>query len=429
MAGLPTVKDIYDNVHGHIPLTKIELTVIDSPFFQRLRRISQLCPVDLVYPGATHTRFAHSLGSLHIMEQYLQYLKRSGKKIVRSNKENQTLRLAALLHDVGHFPFSHTLEIPIERELSGPSHEVFGRYILKNFMSDILGDYCEDVVDLLMGNAPSDVYGLLLSSDFDVDKSDYLVRDSYHTGVAYGQIDFERLIRTMSLESDSAGPRIVFDKVGPALENFLMARYHMYQAVYFHKTVIAFELMIQRIYIMLVKEKFVDHPRNLMKSSYGDRLLRYDDSLIWQKMHDYLQKGANKFVIELIRMLMNRKPLSLAFRDTTSAEDQSRSNRYSDIKMLEEDTPSKKKFVNSVKSAKSGFTEEWLFPSLNYIRVIPDGSPIYVKRGRNTIRINEDKGLIFRQIGDRVLFESRIYTHEDYQTAVNSVFLNQFTKV
>ena len=133
---LSFTKYIYDSVHGSIGITETELKLIDTPIFQRLRRIKQLGVADLIYPGATHSRFSHSIGAMFVMNEYLENVMKDGKPIAKDVDEKQKLRLAALLHDVGHYPFSHSLETPITEVFKCCKHDENGRNIIKSVLGE-----------------------------------------------------------------------------------------------------------------------------------------------------------------------------------------------------------------------------------------------------------------------------------------------------
>ena len=270
-------KQIYDTVHGYIGLTEVELKVVNSPLFQRLRDIRMLGTVNFVYPGATCSRFEHSLGTMFMMEQFLSRVRVNGRIPAEDNETAQKMRLAALLHDIGHYPFSHTTEHVIMKKLGGSSHEEFGTEIIRDFFRETLSNYkTSEINELILGKESGDL-GMLLSSAFDADKSDYLLRDAYYTGVGYGNVGVQRLIRIASFEKG----RIIFDKDEAAVESFLLGRYHMYRSVYHHKTNTAFELMIQKIFECLVNEGMIMHPNDLIKGKDEMEIFVYDDHMLY----------------------------------------------------------------------------------------------------------------------------------------------------
>ncbi len=250
-----SVKKIYDEVHGYIDITEVELKIIDTPTFQRLRFIKQLALAWYVYPGATHTRFSHSLGTLHLMGLIAAQLFNEG--YIHYKEDVQLLRLAALLHDIGHTPFSHAIE-PIYRDKLGITHEDITAYIIQKdaYIPELLENYGFrpwEIVDILHGRHREKLYNQLISSDLDVDRLDYLLRDSLHTGVRYGTIDIHRIIETITV--DGEGRLAFLDKGLDAVESFYISRVNMYKAVYYHKTIVSFELMLRKIYERLASEQ------------------------------------------------------------------------------------------------------------------------------------------------------------------------------
>lgn len=220
------MKTIRDPIHGDIELSQVEQAVVDSWEMQRLRRIKQLSFCSLVYPGANHTRFEHSLGTMHL----------AGRISRKLGIEEQPLRLAGLVHDLGHLPFSHSLE-----QVFGVSHEDNLDIVFKGNVGDILNNHGFDkkhILDLAKGKGT----GKIVSSQIDADRMDYLLRDSHYTGVAYGVIDIDRIINVIGFD----GKEIFFNKKGIiALEALLIGRNQMYEAVYFHHAVRVADAMVQ----------------------------------------------------------------------------------------------------------------------------------------------------------------------------------------
>lgn len=220
-------KVIRDSIHGDVFLTGLEFNIIDTPQFQRLRRIKQLGMTNLVYPSANHTRFEHSIGALHLAG-------RIASMLGISRHEKKSIRIAALLHDVGHGPLSHTSEELLGRYLGQP-HEDISREIIENsHVSTVLEDgglSPEEIAGLLKDD--SGYLGRIISSEFDVDRMDYLVRDAHHTGVAYGIIDLDRLINTIQIHSDTL---VINERGLRAVEALLVARFLMIPTVYLHRT-------------------------------------------------------------------------------------------------------------------------------------------------------------------------------------------------
>ncbi len=220
---LLAMKVIRDPIHGYIVLDDLALALIDTPEMQRLRRIRQLGLSNFVYPGANHTRFEHSLGTLHLTDQLLDQLRVTGL-------ERDEVRVAALLHDIGHGPFSHATEGLILQH-TGKSHDDVEELISNSAIAGVLDTHSLDpahIAQLLRGET---AYGQLVNSEIDVDRMDYLVRDAHYTGVAYGTIDYVRLIHEMEL----CEQQLVIRAGGiQAAESLLVSRFLMHPTVYYH---------------------------------------------------------------------------------------------------------------------------------------------------------------------------------------------------
>ncbi|MGO8789214.1 MAG: HD domain-containing protein [Terriglobia bacterium] len=192
--------EVRDPIHGFIYRGSREKKIIDSPLFQRLRRIKQLALASLVYPSAVHTRFEHSIGAMYVAG-------RIAERLDLGNEHTQILRFAALLHDIGHGPFSHVSE-EVLRNVTGSkqAHEEIGYRIILN-SPDLDGPLSRDerreIVDLLSGRCGDSVMRSILSGPIDADKQDYLLRDSYFCGVKYGVYDIDRLIQVLCIHSDT----------------------------------------------------------------------------------------------------------------------------------------------------------------------------------------------------------------------------------
>jgi HD superfamily phosphohydrolase len=416
-ARLSFVKYIYDSVHGSIGITKTELKLIDTPIFQRLHRIKQLGVADLVYPGATHSRFAHSIGAMFVMNEYLENVAKDGKPIAESADQKQKLRLAALLHDVGHYPFSHSLETPISEVFKCYDHEEHGKNIIKSILKDYMENYTpQDITDILDGKVADDVFGLLISSDFDVDKLDYLMRDAYNTGVAYGNVDADRLLHAM--EFDSKG-HIVFEKPGPVIENFLLARYHMFQAVYYHKVIVAFNLLIEKIYELLVGARLIMHPKDILQSQDESVLATFDDDYVWESMRESSKKREVGLLCELAKMVLGRDPLALAVHEALPASKDTTPTGYYKIKTLKRFPETK-----NTLASKADVPVDWIFPFVapKVIEFLPDESPVLVRRDNELIPIESDPSLMFKLIGGSSFFDARLYCRLDMKANLKKAY-------
>ena len=233
------VKIINDPVYGFIRFPEPELMqVIDHPWFQRLRNIKQMGLAHMVYPGAVHTRFAHSLGACHLMGKALDELK--AKNISPDKDEYLAARLAALLHDIGHGPFSHSLEYT----LTGISHEKISRLIMQRLDTDF-GGLLQKAIQVFDHSYPSRYLHQLVSSQMDVDRMDYLNRDSFYTGVSEGVIGYDRILQMLTVRNNEL---LVEEKGVYSVEKFIIARRLMYWQVYLHKTVLGAETLLINIF-------------------------------------------------------------------------------------------------------------------------------------------------------------------------------------
>ena len=234
------MKVIRDPLHGHIKMDELALKLIDTPQMQRLRRIRQLGFAYLVYPGANHTRFEHSLGTYNLAGILLDQL----------GIENEEIRVAALLHDIGHGPYSHSTEEMIHKYTKKTHEDVFG-LIKKGEIKEILDEFSlsrDKIVKRIKGISDIEI----LHSEIDVDRMDYLIRDAYYTGVAFGLVDYLRLIHEMDFYS---GKLVV--KMGgiQAVESLLVSRFLMRPTVYYHHVSRIAESMLIRALDYLIEEK------------------------------------------------------------------------------------------------------------------------------------------------------------------------------
>jgi hypothetical protein len=212
--------------------------LIQNPFFQRLRYIRQLGLTDYVYPGASHTRFLHSLGAFHLIDQAISTLRLKGVEI--SPQEAEAVSAAILLHDIGHGPFSHALESVL---IEGISHEEVSLFIMKVLNKEFDGRLTL-AIDMFQGNYKRKFFHDLISSQIDMDRLDYLVRDSFYTGVIEGSVGADRIIKMLNVSEE----RLVVDEKGIySIEKFLIARRFMYWQVYMHKTVLSAERLLINI--------------------------------------------------------------------------------------------------------------------------------------------------------------------------------------
>ncbi|MGN0177685.1 MAG: HD domain-containing protein [Methanobrevibacter sp.] len=274
-------KFIRDSVYGDITLNEFEVKIMDMPQFQRLRRIKQLGLISLIYPGATHTRFEHSIGTMNLGSKLAEELELEKDEI-------ELIRASALLHDIGHGPFSHVSE----GVLSVPHEELTKFVITKTSMRDLLEEKFDvnEIVDIVNGKGH---LGPIVSSELDVDRMDYLLRDSHNTGVAYGIIDYERIISNLKLENG-----LILDIKGvQAAEGALVSRYFMYPSVYQHHTTRIVNSMFRRALKRIIDEKIINE----------NDIHKYDDTDIISIFRHCDNKFANDIMNRLdTRNIMKR---------------------------------------------------------------------------------------------------------------------------
>lgn len=314
-------KWINDRVHGGITLYDAEVDILDTPIFQRLRHLKQLSFLHYVFPGGEHSRFQHSLGVLHVMGRMIGKLKHS-----ISDEEERHLRVAALLHDVGHYPFSHLGEFayaaaqvrgqPVKQSGSdGPSrlieamntvggakglHEKLSRILIEN-RPDLQQAFSKHrinpkLVISFFQDSPSQRLHLqqMLHSDLDCDRLDYLVRDSTAVGVRYGLVDIDYIIQSLQFADMDDGNKVlaISPKGIPAVEHFLIARFLHYKGVVSHKTVMTFEIVARAILLDMIRNErlspfdSVEQIEN-MAANGDDRILQFTDSFFFEKLRQY----------------------------------------------------------------------------------------------------------------------------------------------
>lgn len=233
------LKILNDPIYGFISIPNPFIyDLIQHPYFQRLRRISQMGLSYLVYPGAHHTRFHHALGCMHIMQKAIEVLRFKGVSI--SEEEENALLVAILLHDIGHGPFSHAMEHSIVEDVN---HEAISLLFMNNLNEEFDGKLSL-AIQIFKGDYQRKFMLQLISSQLDMDRMDYLKRDSFYSGVAEGNISSDRLIQMMTVVNDQL---VIEEKGIYSVEKFLMARRLMYWQVYFHKTSLVAELILTKV--------------------------------------------------------------------------------------------------------------------------------------------------------------------------------------
>ena len=232
-------KIINDPVYGFITIDHpLILDIIAHPYYQRLRRIYQMAFALLVYPGAVHSRLHHSLGAYHLMCNALYELKSKGVEI--TPEEELGAKVAILLHDIGHGPYSHTLEKELINDVH---HEALSILIMKVLNKEFNG-HLQTAIDIFTNKYPKKFLSQLIAGQIDVDRMDYLTRDSFFTGVSEGVIGYDRIIKMLTVHN---GQLMVEEKAIYSIEKFLVSRRLMYWQVYLHKTVLSAEMMLVKI--------------------------------------------------------------------------------------------------------------------------------------------------------------------------------------
>jgi len=298
-------KLVRDPLYGFVGLSKREDRLLDTVAMQRLSRIKQLAHTYIVYPSAVHTRLEHSLGSLCLAGRICDQLK-------LPPKQKQAIRIAALLHDVGQGPFSHIFEEPM-RWINGDEycHEDVTKLMMESEpeIGKVLGDLRQEVLEVFSGESMSSD---TISSSLDVDKLDYLRRDSYHTGVAYGLFDIERVIRTVCKISEAGRDYLaVHEKGKDALESYRLARYAMHMQVYEHHTrLIADDMFLKAIKLALSEGCLAEEDFKISNdpNRFINNFLKLDDSSI---QHRILQNSTG-IAKNLMQAIQNRRLLKRA---------------------------------------------------------------------------------------------------------------------
>ncbi|WP_341841619.1 HD domain-containing protein [Chitinophaga caseinilytica] len=232
-------KIVNDPVYGFITIDHpLIFSLLSHPYYQRLRRIHQMALAHLVYPGAMHTRFHHSMGAYHLMSCALAELK--GKGVEISEEEEVAAKMAILLHDVGHGPYSHALEHSL---VEGVSHEEISQLLMQTLNREMDGAL-DLTLEIFNDRYHKKFLHQLVSSQLDVDRMDYLSRDSFYTGVSEGVISYDRIIKMLTV---AGGELMVEEKGIYSIEKFIVARRLMYWQVYLHKTVLSAENMLVRV--------------------------------------------------------------------------------------------------------------------------------------------------------------------------------------
>ena len=321
------LKIINDPVHGFIKIPyEIIFDIMEHRCFQRLRRISQTGLLSLIFPGATHTRFHHAIGAMHLMFNALEILKQKGVKI--STEEEKGAMLAVLLHDVGHGPFSHALENIL---MDNWHHEKLSLLLMEQLNEEFSGELTI-AIQMFQGKYHRKFFNQLISSQLDVDRLDYLKRDSFYTGVSEGNINTQRILSTLNVLDDE----LVLDEKGIySIEHYLVARMFMYWQVYYHKAaVLAGNLLIKimnRAKTLVSQNVKIEASENLKYFLYREgstqateediaRFMELDDTDVLQAIKSW--KNHEDFVLSyLCKTVINRKFPKIIYSSTPFSDD------------------------------------------------------------------------------------------------------------
>lgn len=330
---------IYDTIHGHIPLNRVEGRILETLYYQRLRWIKQLGFTFYIYPGATHTRHAHALGVLHVMDRVIKAL---GKGVSEerlfdpSNHDEEsnfhrTMRLAAMLHDIGTFPFSHSIELAYINHWRKKSqhgkvkyaanHETLGKHIIENtdFEGGITRILKEEGIDpkalsmVIDGVSPIPLANQLMHADVDADRMDYLLRDAHHTGVKLGIYDLDFLIRNLTTVKDEKGSDhlAVREQALNVVDSFLVSRFFWYSQIIQDGTGYKFDLIAAKIHEYFLENKMTYSFDDLIEkvSQNPGEYFTFNDSYFMAKVHEFLAgRSQHPMIKELSEMLAMRIP-------------------------------------------------------------------------------------------------------------------------
>ena len=376
-----------DPVYGFISIPyDIVFDVIEHPYFQRLRRIQQLGLSSLVYPGATHSRFHHSLGAMHLMYKSLEVLKSNGHEI--TEEESQAAVLALLMHDVGHGPFSHALE----SILVNIEHEHISMLLMQQLQKEF-GKPIELAIQIFTNQYPKKFLYQLVSGQLDMDRLDYLNRDSFYSGVSEGVVGYDRIINMLDVHDDNI---VVEEKGIYSIEKFLVARRLMYWQVYLHKTCLVADLMLKNA-ILRAKKVYQDIGKStsisenlfffltneIKESNFENHLNKFvllDDTDVMQALKYWMQSD-DDILKTLSTAIINRKLFKIEFLEEAKVNEKylSLKNKYSEDEMqflvlkgtaqnnaynLEKDTIHIKFKDDTIKEI-TDITEQWNIRSLS----------------------------------------------------------------
>jgi HD superfamily phosphohydrolase len=320
---MPFRKIINDPVFGFITIDDVVIfKIISHPCYQRLRRIHQMALAQLVYPGAVHTRLHHSLGAYHLMRDAIYELRSKGISI--TDEEDQAAKIAILLHDIGHGPYSHALENTLIKNVT---HEQITLMLMQK-LNDEFDGKIQMAIEIFTNNYPKKFLHQLVSGQLDVDRMDYLIRDSFFTGVSEGVIGYDRIIKMLTVFD---GELMIEEKGINSIEKFLISRRFMYWQVYLHKTVLCAEKMLVKIIERAADIKaqspspvlniFLNREYDSKRiENHLDEFCRLDDYDIMFSIKSWINHP-DKILSLLCKSVVNRHLLKIVYSDQEIPEE------------------------------------------------------------------------------------------------------------
>jgi HD superfamily phosphohydrolase len=448
-------REIRDPIHGFIQRTEQEEKIIDTRAFQRLRGIRQLAMANLVYPGALHTRFDHSIGVMHIADKLAKQLLKD-----EYDKEIKIIRLAALLHDLGHGPFSHVSEEVLKAYSNSSQitssemeeiHESITCAIIEKdeeIARIIQADDRKRIIELLRGKNQESLISSIISGPLDADKQDYLLRDSYFCGVKYGVFDIERLVGTLTVVDDPSRRSLAATDDGVyAIEQFVLAKYHMQRQVYRHRVRLITDSMIVRALRFGIDYDNIELLKILYTfdstDEYIRNFLRWDDSSLINELLSKKYDGT--FAGKIFQRLKERKLFKRIFSIKLIEMDPIVLSRLSDIGKEKEIELRKNiergiaEFLSRNFKAKIDFREvivnHFSFKSVR-TTVMDERTIIII--GKNSKRSFIDESALFKSIDDKQSEEflevyapiktSESSKIEGFEDKIKNVLINETNK-
>ena len=399
---------IKDPIHGYIRLNETERSIVDTRPVQRLRRLRQLAGSEFVYPAANHTRFEHVLGVMHLAGALSDVL-----PVRLDTHDREQMRLAGLLHDIGHGPFSHVFEPLVVRHLK-KTHEDFVPWLVNETeVADKLdkAGFSPRQLGLLavghLNDKKRPYLDQIISSSVDVDKMDFVVRDSFHTGAGYGSVDVHRLLYTMDVIN---GNLSVDGRAVATLENLLLARLESFRTIYFHRASRAVQIMIVRA-LEAAKDEL-----NLLSFDQPNDYLRLDDYKVWTDLREC--KKSRK----IMQDLEARRLLKCAYEKTVYAQEELLSNVITKDSVREDiEAELARKAKISVEDVVIDVPSLPSVPYHNAVEIQPLDIPVF-RRGRTGKKEIVQLSEVSRIIGVLRTFMNlvRVYTREEYRSRVES---------